>query len=727
MKNSRKAGIICFINIGIGIRMVLLVAAAAFRSATLVNAMKNKGTFTGTFTFTRTTAFILQKQQQHTVPSACATIISTRSSAPAVLSMRQRPVVPKRTIPTFLFSAFSSEKETDKSWLWKHLLVPIPASAPTTVRVRTFTTRTTTHTTPTTHTQGLAEVHIAVGSNLGHRFQNIDRAIDLLLVCNNRDHDQHHDQQHDHVRLVRTSMLHETLPMYVTNQSAFLNAVVQVQTNLTPQQLLQRIKSVEKQLGRRLMGEQEYVPNGPRPVDLDILLYKLPQTQTQTPPQKPKSGTSTDKNKDDDSSTTKDDDPHHNVTLLSRTTARTTARTTTSNSNGSLVMDSPDLIIPHPRMLEREFVMAPLSEIAGFAIAQQQQQQELCHPILKQPIQKLFYKLLKEQRTRQQRQQQQQQQMQQQERVLVLPLPRNRLLYMNETLIMGILNVTPDSFSDGGMYITSVDRAVQRALEMVHEGASIVDIGGESTRPGAQQVALQEELDRTIPVIQAIRTVSDVPISIDTRRATVARAAIEAGADIVNDVSGGTFDPEMLPTVANLRVPIVLMHMQGTPETMQSLAHNYTDSVVEDVTRKLQERCAAAEAAGIPRWMQIVDPGIGFAKDTTGNLSLLKHLNDIRYNLGTAGSTPILLGTSRKGFIGKLTDNENPQDRDYGSVASCIAAMCLKRHSFGGKDDDDDEVDVVASLSSEHCTILRVHNVKAMKDAAKVVDAIRRA
>lgn len=207
--------------------------------------------------------------------------------------------------------------------------------------------------------------------------------------------------------------------------------------------------------------------------------------------------------------------------------------------------------------------------------------------------------------------------------------------------------------------------------------------------------------------------VSDIPISIDTRHAQVAKAAIQAGADMVNDVSGGTLDPDMLPTVAELRVPIVLMHLRGTPETMQSFVNDY-ENVVADVSRALNERCAAAEAAGIPRWMQIVDPGIGFAKDLNGNLSLLRNLNTIRSNMEMS-SVPILLGTSRKGFIGKISGVDKPEDRDFGTVASCVAAICLNEKS----NDNDELVD--------SCNILRVHNVKGAKEATLVMDAIRQA
>lgn len=199
------------------------------------------------------------------------------------------------------------------------------------------------------------------------------------------------------------------------------------------------------------------------------------------------------------------------------------------------------------------------------------------------------------------------------------------------------------------------------------------------------------------------QTESDIPISIDTRRALVAATAIRAGADIVNDVSGGTFDPSMLKTVADLSVPIVLMHMRGTPQTMQGMAQ-YTDVVLE-VAASLRERSQTAQAVGINRWLQIADPGIGFAKDTDGNLALLRNLGRIRSNVG---NLPLLLGTSRKGFLGRLTGTPNPVDRDWSTVSSCITALCLDDHE-------------------KACNIVRVHNVEAMIHATKVMDAIRAA
>ncbi len=191
----------------------------------------------------------------------------------------------------------------------------------------------------------------------------------------------------------------------------------------------------------------------------------------------------------------------------------------------------------------------------------------------------------------------------------------------------------------------------------------------------------------------------------------VARAAVEAGADMVNDVSGGTFDAHMLSTVAELGVPVILMHMRGTPETMQQLT-TY-DDVVADVAADLLERSRVAEAHGIHKWLQVLDPGIGFAKDMRGNLTLLKHLGKLRSLLHGA---PLVLGTSRKGFIGKITGEEKADERDFGTVAANVAALCLEQ-----LDNDD-----VESIQTSGCTILRVHNVKAMKQAVAITDALKR-
>ncbi|AGI67220.1 dihydropteroate synthase FolP [Octadecabacter antarcticus 307] len=230
--------------------------------------------------------------------------------------------------------------------------------------------------------------------------------------------------------------------------------------------------------------------------------------------------------------------------------------------------------------------------------------------------------------------------------------------------IMGILNVTPDSFSDGGLF-NAPDAALAQARTMVADGADILDIGGESTRPGAATVDVDEEIARIAPVIAAIRMDSDTPISIDTRKARVAQAAFAAGASMVNDVSAFTYDPEIARVTAGAGAPCCLMHAMGEPATMQD-APTYGD-VTLDVYDALEERINTAEAAGIGRHQIIVDPGIGFGKTQDHNLTLLKNLS-IFHGLGCA----ILLGASRKRFIGTLGNAPDARDRTAGSVAIAL-------------------------------------------------------
>jgi dihydropteroate synthase len=233
--------------------------------------------------------------------------------------------------------------------------------------------------------------------------------------------------------------------------------------------------------------------------------------------------------------------------------------------------------------------------------------------------------------------------------------------------LMGILNVTPDSFSDGGLF-AAPDAALAQARAMA-EAADILDIGGESTRPGAAPVAVEEEVQRTAPVIAALRAGGlQLPISIDTRKGAVARAALDAGASIINDVAALTFDPALGGLAAARDVPVVLMHHQGTPETMQ--ADPRYDDVLLDVYDWLAERIAAAEALGIPRARIAVDPGIGFGKTVEHNLALLRGLS-LLHGLGC----PILLGASRKRFIGSIGGAADPQARMPGSVAVALAGV----------------------------------------------------
>jgi dihydropteroate synthase len=262
------------------------------------------------------------------------------------------------------------------------------------------------------------------------------------------------------------------------------------------------------------------------------------------------------------------------------------------------------------------------------------------------------------------------------------------------TYLMGILNVTPDSFSDGGQFNTAT-AALAQAQAMVAVGADIIDIGGQSTRPGAKQITLAEELDRVLSVLQVIRPEVSIPISVDTTRSDVARAAVVAGADIVNDISGGTFDSEMLSTVASLDVPIMLMHIRGTPQTMQQQT-DYQD-LMGDIYSFLSEQITAATAAGIEHNKIIIDPGIGFAKNYEQNLEIFRRLQSLK-----ALNCPILVGASRKSFIGKILNQPDPKARVWGTAAACCAAI------------------------SNGADILRVHDVPEILDVALVADAIYR-
>ena len=264
---------------------------------------------------------------------------------------------------------------------------------------------------------------------------------------------------------------------------------------------------------------------------------------------------------------------------------------------------------------------------------------------------------------------------------LLRPLPPLCGLALDRPLIMGILNVTPDSFSDGGQF-AEAPTAMAQARHMVEKGADLLDIGGESTRPGAQDVPVADEIARTAPLIRALRDEGvRVPISIDTRKAAVARAALEAGADMVNDVSALSWDCDMALLVAEAGVPLCLMHAQGTPQTMQKNPH-YED-VKLDVREWLDNAVMRAEAAGINRNRLIIDPGIGFGKTCAHNLALLRSLG-LLHEIGCA----ILLGASRKRFIGTLTGVDAARDRVAGSLAVALqgaaqGAQILRVHDVG--------------------------------------------
>lgn len=257
--------------------------------------------------------------------------------------------------------------------------------------------------------------------------------------------------------------------------------------------------------------------------------------------------------------------------------------------------------------------------------------------------------------------------------------------------IMGILNVTPDSFSDGGVHF-ELSKAVHAALQMESDGASIIDIGGESTRPGAEPVSAEEEIARTVPVIEEIRRRSSVPISIDSSKAAVCEAALDAGANMVNDVTALRADPGMCALVARRHIPVILMHMRGEPRTMQTLT-DYGD-VVEDVKRELAGFREQAIDAGVKREQIFVDPGIGFAKTFDQNLEILARCRELS-ELG-----PVVIGASRKAFIGHLTGRDAGPERSIGSLAAVAAAF------RGG------------------AAVVRVHDVRATADFLRVLTAI---
>lgn len=350
------------------------------------------------------------------------------------------------------------------------------------------------------------------------------------------------------------------------------------------------------------------------------------------------------------------------------------------------------LEVPHKLMTEREFVLRPLTDILGVetlppsyppCAGAEHSIREFLDPVVdtRNPM-----------------------------RAVTVLSNRMPLLKTadptRETKVMAILNVTPDSFSDGGADFTTDREAIQRrARDLIQAGATILDIGGQSTRPRAELLTSSEELGRVLPVVEAIRTMPEarhIAISVDTFYSQVAKAAVAAGADIINDVSAGNLDPDMLSTAANLRKTIVLMHMRGTPHTMTKLT-NYPKGVVRGVVDELSERVRAAEAAGIPRWRIVLDPGIGFAKTQAQNLELLAKQGELRATKHSAlAGLPWLVGTSRKGFIGKITDVEEPKDRKWGTAAAVTASIA------GGAD------------------IVRVHDVAEMVQVAKMADAIYR-
>jgi len=262
-----------------------------------------------------------------------------------------------------------------------------------------------------------------------------------------------------------------------------------------------------------------------------------------------------------------------------------------------------------------------------------------------------------------------------------------------KTHIMGILNITPDSFSDGGIHFDA-SHAVDHALRMIDDGADLIDIGGESTRPGSEPVSLDEELRRTLPVIEALAGKISAPISIDTYKSPVAIRALEAGASMVNDISGMRFDPEMPKVISRFSVPVVIMHIKGTPKNMQ--VNPTYEALIPEIMDYFRSSIRFAVKAGIPEDMIILDPGIGFGKTFEHNLEIMNNLDTF-----SALEKPLLIGPSRKAFLGKILGGLPPQERLEGTAASVAISIIKGAH------------------------IVRVHDVREMARVAKVADAIK--
>ncbi|KNC83522.1 hypothetical protein SARC_04226 [Sphaeroforma arctica JP610] len=442
--------------------------------------------------------------------------------------------------------------------------------------------------------------------------------------------------------IINTSFIYSTPAAYVTDQPAFYNIVVSLTTDLCPLDLLAALKRGEQELGR--------VPSerwGPRHIDLDILTYGV----------HPSCG----------------------------------------NVETGLVMRTEELSIPHVRMFEREFVLRPLCDLDPGFLPDLEAIRDSWDPDV----------------TR------------------IIPLPNGRMLpYGNETRLMGILNATPDSFTDGGNLGDGTAEALRLVGEWVgdegcppktgiengeftyshakisrNKWTAIVDVGGQSTRPGADVVGTEEEIKRVVPIISAIRErYTDIVISVDTSIASVAEAAIGAGADIINDVTAGRGDKAMLQLAARLQVPIVLMHSRGTSKTMNS-QNDYSKEtgLIDGVYRELCRTVQSASNAGVRKWNIILDPGVGFAKIGVQNVELMRALPQLFS--GKLEGYAVLVGPSRKRFLGTIAGHSketDPTERDWGTAAAVTQCVNAK-------------VDFV-----------RVHNVSAMTDVVANANAFLR-
>uniref|UniRef100_A0A0E0EEE9 Pterin-binding domain-containing protein n=1 Tax=Oryza meridionalis TaxID=40149 RepID=A0A0E0EEE9_9ORYZ len=454
------------------------------------------------------------------------------------------------------------------------------------------------------------EIVIALGSNVGDRISTFDRALRMM--------------KNSGVNITRHACLYETSPAYVTDQPRFLNSAVRGTTKLGPHELLKKLKEIEKDIGRT-----DGIRYGPRPIDLDILLY------------------------------------------------------------GKSHISTENLTVPHERIHERPFVLAPLVDLLGSST--DDNVEKSWHSLAKctggffESWDKLGGEsIIGTEGIKR-----------------VLPVGNRLLDWSERTLVMGVLNLTPDSFSDGGKF-QEVEAAIAQTKLLISEGADIIDIGAQSTRPFARRLSADEELERLVPVLDAITGIPEMEgklLSVDTFYAEVAAEAVKRGVHIVNDVSGGQIDPRILEVVAELGVPYVTMHMRGDPSTMQSEQNLLYGDVCKEVASELYKRVRQAELSGIPLWRIVLDPGIGFSKNSKHNLEVIMGLESIRTEIGKmslgASHVPILLGPSRKRFLGEICNRVNPTERDAATMVVATAGIL------------------------NGANIVRVHNVKYGVDTAK--------
>lgn len=482
--------------------------------------------------------------------------------------------------------------------------------------------------------EAVQEMHcayLAFGTNVGNQVQNIEKALSFLQSAG--------------ITVDAVSSLYRSRPMYHLEQEDFLNGVVKVTTGKSAQDLLLALKEIEYEK----MSRTKDFDNGPRLIDLDILLYD------------------------------------------------------------NIILSEPNLNIPHIKLVERSFVLSPLCELIS--------PNEL-HPVTAETFH-AHRKQLIDSATHQNGDKVIDSSVQASiDLTSVVPLRRGSFLeFGHETKIMGILNVTPDSFSDGGVNVSAPLDAVQ---DMCSNGVDIIDIGGCSTRPGSQQVSEDEELQRVLPVVESIRKSGNAKaiISIDTYRSAVAEQCILAGADIINDISGGLFDAKIYDVVAKYGVPYIVNHTRGDISTMSKMNQYSSEAeldeftstkneVVLSVARELSEVVGNCMERGVKRWQIIIDPGIGFAKNGPQNISVIKGIPDIKsYSVQgkefiSLERLPMLVGVSRKKFIGDITKVSEPSERVIGSCGLNL---------------------VCAQLGAD---LVRVHDYKETKQVLLLADAMK--